>query len=131
MQLVDGSTWEACVGGISSNPAAGKLALAGGKGAPGESWKLNVLGQSTSDPVIHCNTAGVVCEFNGSRTQGASMTTYASTNKAFDVAVSTWTSGSFIGTAQNVEMVRTITVPGAVDQQVVAGITVVFVATAK
>jgi hypothetical protein len=119
------------VGGISSFPAAGKLALAGGKGAPGESWKLAVIGQSSSDPVIHCNTGAVVCTFDGSRTQGSSTTSYAATNKPFDIAISTWTNGSFIGTAQNLQAIRTITVPGQVDQQVIDAVTIVFVATAK
>lgn len=131
MQLVDSSTWQSCVGGMSSKPGETKLSLAGGTGAPTESWTLSVVGQNASSAVITCNANGIVCAFASDRVQGTSTTKYATTNKAFDIKVSTWTQGSFIGTAESVQALRTVAVPGQVDQQVVDGVTIVFVATAK
>ncbi len=131
MQLVDGSTWSACTGGLSSDPSASKLSLVGGEGAPDETWSLTIVGQTASTAIVTCNANGVVCAFSSGRASGTSTTKYASTAKAFDVKVSVWTSGSFIGTAESVQMARTITVPGQVDQQIVDGVTVVLVATKK
>ncbi len=129
MQLVDGSTWSSCAGGLSSDPAATKLSIVGGAGAPDETWTLTVVGQSASSAVVSCNANGVVCAFSSGRTQGTSTTKYASTAKPFDVKVSVWTATSFIGTAESVQMARTISVPGQVDQKIVDGVTVVLVAT--
>lgn len=131
MQLVDGSTWSACAGGLSSDPAETKLSIVGGKGAPNETWTLTIVGQNASTAVVTCNDGGIVCAFSSGRVQGTSTTKYASTAKPFDVKVSVWTDTSFIGTAENVQMARTISVPGQVDQQVVDGVTVVLVATKK
>jgi hypothetical protein len=120
-----------CVGGISSKPAEEKLALAGGKGSPDETWSFSVVGQMTSEAVVNCNDGTVICSFHSTRVEGTSNTKYDSTNKPFALKVTTWTPGAFIGTAEAVQAVKTVTIPGDVNQQVVDGITLVFVSTSK
>lgn len=130
LQLVSQATSSACTGGLSSKPLEGKLAIAGGKGAPGDTWTFEALGVVASQPEIHCNEGGVVCSFSFQRTEGTSTTRYTSTAAPFTVKVTIWNDGSFIGTAEQVKTIRRVTVPGQTDQQVVEGVTLVMVATA-
>lgn len=130
LQLVSQATSTACTGGLSSKPLEGKLAIAGGKGAPGDTWTFEAVGVLASQPEIRCNEDGVVCSFSFQRTEGTSTTRYTSTAAPFTVKVTIWNDGSFIGTAEQVKTIRRVTVPGQTDQQVVEGVTLVMVATA-